>query len=81
MLATKDRQWQLQVSRSLEKDLPDEVTKKLGDQSLPFYRQGRYEEGLIKYVDAIIERLEEARGFKLSDRNNARKPPRRSANV
>ena len=29
MLATKDRQWRLQVSRSLEKDLPDEVCKAL----------------------------------------------------
>lgn len=74
MVATKDRQWRLQVSRSLEKDLPDEVTKKLGDQSLPFYRQGRYEEGIIKYVEAIVERLEEVRRFKLSDKNNFRKP-------
>ena len=66
MLAIKDRQWRLQVSRSLEKDLPDEVCKALGDQSRELYRQGKYDEGVTRYVKAIIARLEEIRGFKLS---------------
>ena len=66
LLAVKDRRWQIQVSRRLEKDLPDEECKKLGDQSTELYQQGRYDEGLIKYVEAIIGRLEEAKGFKLS---------------
>lgn len=66
MLAIKDRQWRIQVSRGLEKDLPDEVCKELGDQSLDLYRQGRYAEGLRKYVKAIIARLEETQSFRLS---------------
>jgi len=65
MLAVKDRQWRIQVSRSLEKDLPDEVCKELGARSEPFYRQQKYAEGIIKYVKAILERLEKLRGFKL----------------
>ncbi len=66
MLAVKDRQWRIQVSRSLEKKLPDEVCKELGDQSLDLYRRGQYAEGITKYVKAIIARLEKIRGFELS---------------
>ncbi len=66
MLAIKDREWKIQVGRSLEKDLPDEVCKELGDQSKELYRQGKYAEGITKYVKAVIERLEKIRGFKLS---------------
>lgn len=66
MLAIDDRQWRIQVSRSLEKDLPDEVCKKLGDQSKDLYRQGKYAEGIIKYVNVIIRRLEKIRGFELN---------------
>ncbi len=65
MLSINEREWRLQVSRSLEKDLPDEVCKELGDQSLDLYRQGKYSEGIRKYVDAIIARLEVKRAFQL----------------
>ena len=65
MLAVKDRQWRIQVSRGLENDLPDEVCKELGDQSLDLYRRGRYAEGITKFVKAIIARLEKTRGFEL----------------
>jgi uncharacterized protein len=66
MLAIQDREWRIQVSRSLERDLPDEICKKLGDQSKDLYRQRKYGEGVIKLVRAIIERLERLRGFKLN---------------
>jgi uncharacterized protein len=66
VLAVKDRQWRIQVSRSLEKDLPNDVCKELGDQSLDLYRRGQYAEGITKYVKAIIARLEKIKGFQLS---------------
>jgi uncharacterized protein len=66
MLAIKGREWRIQVGRSLERDLPDEVCKELGDQSQYLYRQRKYAEGIIKYVQVIIERLERLRGFKLN---------------
>jgi uncharacterized protein len=66
MLAVKDRQWRLQVSRNLEKDLPDEVSKKLGDQSRELYKRGNYAEGITNYVRAIIQRLEKTRKFRLN---------------
>jgi len=65
LLAIKDRQWRLQVSRSLEKDLPDDVCKELGDKSVEMYKQGRYVEGIEKYVKALISRLENVKGFSL----------------
>jgi uncharacterized protein len=65
LLSVKDRQWRLQVSRSLEKDLPDDVCKELGDQSIELYKQGRYDEGIVKYVDSIIQRLQKLRGFSI----------------
>jgi uncharacterized protein len=67
MLAIKDRKWHLQVSRSLEKDLPNEVCKKLGTQSEPLYAKGNYAEGAEKYVSALIERLEKVRNFKMDE--------------
>ena len=66
MLAIKDRRWHLQVSRSLEKDLPNEVCKALGEQSEPLYKKGDYAGGAEKYVAALIARLEEQRKFKLN---------------
>ena len=66
LLAIKDRRWHLQVSRSLEKDLPNEVCKELGDQSEELYKNGDYAGGVEKYVAALIARLEEQRRFKLN---------------
>ena len=66
LLALKEREWRIQVSRNLEKDLPDDECKRLGERSVESYREGKYAEGLTKYVGAIIGKLEEARGFKLS---------------
>ena len=66
LLAIKDRQWRLQVSRNLEKDLPDDVCKELGDKSVEMYHQGRYVEGIEKYVNALINRLENVKGFSLT---------------
>ena len=65
LLAIEDRQWRLQVSRSLEKDLPDDVCKELGDQSVDLYKQGRYDQGIVKYVNSIIQRLQKIRGFSI----------------
>lgn len=65
LMAIKDRQWRLQVSRSLEQDLPDDVSKKLGDESVPLYKKNDYAGGIEKYVISIIRRLEQTRGKSL----------------
>ena len=66
VLALKERQWRLQVSQGLEPDLPNDVCKKMGEQSTDLYKQGQYAAGLEKYVNAIIQRLEKLKGFALS---------------
>lgn len=68
LLATKDFKWRLQVSRNLEKDLPDEECARLAAEPVKLYREGKVAEGVTKYTGALVARLEEKRGFKLSNR-------------
>lgn len=65
MLAIKDRQWRVQVSRSLQKDLPDEFCKSLGAQLESSCSQRKYAEGITVFVDAIIRRLQDTRRFRI----------------
>jgi len=65
MLAIKDRNWWIQVSKGLENDLPDSLCKELGDQSVDLYKKGRYSDGIEKFVRALIARLEQTRSFRL----------------
>ena len=57
VLAIKDREWRLQVSKALEKDLPDDVCLSLAEPAEDLYREGKYSEGVETYVKAIGERL------------------------
>jgi len=61
VLAIKDRQWQLQVSETLRMDLPDAVCKELAEPSVKLYAQGKYAEGVDRYVRAIWDRLKAKR--------------------
>jgi uncharacterized protein len=64
--AIDDRKGFTQVSRDLEGDLPDGfVGQTQRDIIIPFFRAGRYAEGINNTVEAYISRLEEQRGFKL----------------
>lgn len=68
LLATKDRKWRLQVSRSLEKDLPDEECKRLAVVMEELCGKGKWAEGITNYAGALIAKLEELKGFKLNNR-------------
>gem|GEM_PF-980732 len=57
VLSIKDREWRLQVSRALEKDLPDEVCLNLAEPAEDLYRQGKYAEGVEAYIKAIGDKL------------------------
>jgi len=57
VLSIKDREWRLQVSRALEKDLPDEVCLDLAEPAEELYRQGKYADGVETYIKAIGDRL------------------------
>lgn len=66
LVAVKDREWRIQVSRSLEKDLPDDVCKTLASRSVELFQQKKYGDGIANYVDSIIERLDKARTTQVS---------------
>jgi uncharacterized membrane protein YgcG len=66
LLATDDRQWRIQVSRSLEADLPNDVVGELGGLMNEPFRQRNYGEGLTRCVEALITRLGERRGFEIN---------------
>jgi uncharacterized membrane protein YgcG len=67
MFAVKDRKWRLQVSRSLEADLPNDMAGEMGKVMLPSLRAGHYGDAATKYVDALIKRLAERRGFSMKE--------------
>lgn len=59
--AIKDRQWRAQVSKALEKDLPDQVCKRFGDAATVFYKRREYSAGLAENVRLVINHLQTAR--------------------
>jgi uncharacterized protein len=65
LLATEDRKWRIQVSRSLEADLPNDVVGELGGLMNEPFRQRNYGEGLTRCVEALITRLSECRGVEI----------------
>lgn len=69
MVAVRDHKWRIQVSRSLEADMPDDVVGELGGLMNEPFRAGKYGEGLTKCVDAIIARLGKRRGFETGMRD------------
>ncbi|HEX7957571.1 MAG TPA: TPM domain-containing protein, partial [Pyrinomonadaceae bacterium] len=63
LLSVKDRKWQIQLSRSLEADLPDDVAGEIGGRMKPSLRAGQYGEAVDECVDGLVRRLAERRGF------------------
>jgi len=63
LLATKDRKWRIQVSRSLAADIPDDVAADIGGRMTDALREERYGDAVTKCVDDLIERIAERRGF------------------
>jgi uncharacterized protein len=64
LFAIKDRKWRLQVSDRLRADLPDEAAAEIAGVMTPSLRAGRYGEAATNYVDGLIKRLAERRGFR-----------------
>lgn len=67
LLATDDQKWRIQVTRSLEADLPDEVVGGIGSRMAPALREGRYAEAVKGCLDDLVRRLAERRGFSLKE--------------
>src|SRR5215213_2851119 len=58
LVAVDDRNWHIQISRNLEADLTNDLLTKLSEPMADSFRQKRYGEGILKYVNALIAELE-----------------------
>ena len=67
LLAVKDRKWRVQVTRSLEPELPDKAVGEIGDRMTPALREGRYGDAVLGCVDGLVKRLADRRGFSTMD--------------
>ena len=59
LVAVDDRNWHIQISNNLEPHLTKELLTKLSTPMTDAFRQKQYGEGIRKYVNAIIERLDQ----------------------
>jgi len=58
VVAVEDRKWHIQVTNNLEDDLTDEILTNLSTPMTDSFRQNRYGEGIVKYVNAVIAELD-----------------------
>jgi len=63
LIAAKDKRWWMQVSRGLERDLPNDAVRNLGKLIEENFSQQRFDAGLSKFVGAVIAKLAKERGF------------------
>jgi uncharacterized protein len=59
LVAVDDRQWRLQISRNLEPHLTNELLTNMSTPMTDAFRQKQYGEGISKYVNAIIAKLDQ----------------------
>jgi uncharacterized protein len=57
VIAIKDREWHIQVTRALETQLPKQVCKELGDASNDYYKRAQYEVGFSKLIKGVEDTL------------------------
>src|SRR3989344_4912375 len=58
LFAMKDRAMRIEVGRGLEGDLTDLQSKHILDDVIrPYFKEGKYDEGITKGVDAVIATL------------------------
>ena len=59
LVAVDDRQWRVQITRNLEPHLTNEILTNMSTPMTDAFRQKQYGEGIRKYVNAIIEKLDQ----------------------
>jgi uncharacterized protein len=57
LVAVDDRHWRIQVSRSLESVLTDEVCKEMGDNAAQFFKTKNYSQGLERFITELDARV------------------------
>jgi uncharacterized membrane protein YgcG len=59
LVAVDDRNWHIQISNNLEPHLTKELLTNLSTPMTDAFRQKQYGEGIRKYVNAIVEKLDQ----------------------
>ena len=59
LIAVDDRNWHIQITQNLEPHLTKEILTNLSTPMTDSFRQKQYSEGIRKYVNAIIEKLDQ----------------------
>lgn len=59
LVAVDDRNWHIQITNNLEKDLTKDVLTNLSTPMTDSFRQKQYGEGILKYVNALIAKLDQ----------------------
>ena len=59
LVAVDDRQWHIQITRNLEPHLTNEVLTNMSTPMTDSFKQKQYAEGIRKYVNAIVEKLDQ----------------------
>ncbi len=59
LVAVDDRNWHIQITRNLEAQLTNEILTNLSTPMTDSFRQKHYAEGILKYVNSIIAKLEQ----------------------
>lgn len=59
LVAVDDRNWHIQITQNLEVHLTNDILTDLSTPMTDAFRQNHYGEGILKYVNAIIAKLEQ----------------------
>lgn len=59
LVSVDDRQWHIQITRDLESHLTNEILKGMSTPMTDAFRQKQYGDGITKYVNAIIAKLDQ----------------------
>ena len=59
LVAVDDRNWHIQITQNLEPHLTNETLTNLSTPMTDAFKQKQYAEGIRKYVNAIIEKLDQ----------------------
>ena len=66
LVAVDDRNWHIQISNNLKDKLTNEILTNLSTPMTDLFKEKRYGEGIIKYVNAVIAELESTKNTKNS---------------
>jgi uncharacterized membrane protein YgcG len=70
LVAVDDRNWHIQITRNLETQLTKEILTDLSVPMIESFKQKRYGEGIVKYVNALIAKLEPQKAQKIQTIGN-----------